>query len=71
MPINARNRQPETLWGEHMVLHPETEMTKKPVFSASIIAQENDGVKRKLREAIEIRERRPAINRSKGWIIGH
>ena len=46
-------------------------MTKKPVFSASIIAQENDGVKRKLREAIEIRGRRQAINRSKGWIIGH
>ena len=44
------------------VEHPEVVLSKMPVFKVAILAV----VTRKIREAIEIRERKPAINRTKG-----
>ena len=65
---DARKRSKDTPWGEHMRKH-HTDVTvdKAPVFRARILAIERNVSNRKAREAIEIRDRRPAINRNKGW----
>ena len=67
--LHARNRYAETPWGEHMQSHPEHSVSKEPVFTARILALEHTVATRRLREAIEIREYRPAINRNSGWTI--
>ena len=68
--FQARNKIKQTAWGEHMrEKHPEVDINKEPVFTAKILATVEMETKRKIREAIEIRERNPAINRSKGWLV--
>ena len=67
--MQARNRYSETAWGEHMKTHPQKKVDKEPVFTARLLAIERNDIARKAREAIEIRERRPTINRNKGWTI--
>ena len=65
----ARNRCKETPWGMHMLSHPEQIVGKNPVFAATILAIENNVTTRRTREAIEIRDRRPSINNSRGWTL--
>lgn len=69
--FHARNSTPGTAWGDHMRQHhPEQKIDKEPVFgNARILAATSEDSQRKLREAIEIREIRPAINKSKGWTL--
>ena len=50
--------------------HPTEKLDKEPVFfNAKILAVAPEESQRKLREAIEIREARPAINKSRGWTL--
>ena len=65
--FDARNRRKETPWGEHMMQHPEEHVSKTPVFTVRILASASDAIERKAREAIEIRDRSPSINRTRGW----
>ena len=67
----ARTRQPHTAWGDHMrTSHPDVQINKAPIFHQGIILAQPDGdTTRKAREAIEIRDRKPAINKSGGWQI--
>ena len=65
--LDARKRSKETPWGVHMLDHPTEKVGKEPVFTARILAIESNVVTRKAREAIEIRDRRPTINRNSGW----
>ena len=67
--LQARNRKKDTPWGEHMLKHPEIQISKAPVFTGSVIATLKSHTQRKVREAIEIRERNPQINRTKGWTL--
>ena len=67
--FKARNRSKESPWEEHMRHHQDVVLNKKPVFTAAVLAVVAHGVTRKFRESIEIRERSPKINRSKGWSI--
>ena len=65
---DGRKRSKGTPWGEHMWKeHIDESVTKEPVFTARILAVERNPVRRKAREAIEIRDRKPAINRNGGW----
>ena len=66
---HARNATKYTAWGDHMTeYHPMEIVQKAPVFhNASVIATVNGEITRKVREAIEIRDRKPLINKSKGW----
>ena len=67
--MHARNKTANTPWGEHMrTHHPREVVSKEPVFGdALILAQTERDITRKVREAVEIRDREPAINRCKGW----
>ena len=47
--------------------HTDVTVDKAPVFRARILAIERNVSNRKAPEAIEIRDRRPAINRNRGW----
>ena len=69
--FQARNKTEGTAWGDHMCRHHPTEkLDKEPVFfNANILAVAPGESQRKLREAIEIREARPAINKSRGWTL--
>ena len=67
--LQAKNRTNNTPWGEHMKLHPDTEVGKKPIFKARLLARSEKETTRKIREAIEIRENCPEINRCKGWTL--
>ena len=67
--LQARNRTKYTPWGEHMDKHRNEQVEKKPVFAAKILAIEGDSNTRKAREAIEIRDKKPSINKSKGWSL--
>ena len=50
--------------------HPAEKINKEPVFgNVRIIEATSEDSQRKLNEAIEIREIRPAINKSKGWAL--
>ena len=51
------------------VEHPEVVLSKMSIFKVTILAVVKHEVTRKIREAIEILERKPAINRMKGWIV--
>ena len=64
--LQASNRSRYTPWGEHMGSHANEEVAKKPVFSAEIFAIESSATTRKARKAIEIRDRKPTINRKRG-----
>ena len=63
----ARNHSRNTPWGEHMLKHLEVKVQKEPIFAATLLAVELNATTRKAREAIEIRDRKPLINRNKGW----
>ena len=67
--MQARDKIMNTPWGEHMrAYHPEEFVVKESAFrNAVILAQTTGDVMRKVREAVEIRDRRPTINRCKGW----
>ena len=65
----ARNRMKGTPWGEHLQQHPEVIVGKKPIFVAKVISTSKTEMARKFREAIEIRDRKPPINKSKGWVL--
>ena len=69
--FQARNSKEESAWGKHMAeCHPEVTLKKKPVFTnARVLATESSEVTRKFREAIEIRDRQPGVNRSTGWTL--
>ena len=68
--FQARNKTRQTAWGDHMrEKHPRVEVGKAPIFSAKVLATVKMDTKRKIREAVEIRERSPTINRSKGWML--
>ena len=69
--FQARNKTEGTAWGDHMRRHHPTEnLDKEPVFfNAKILAVAPGESQRKLREAIEIREARPTINKSRGWTL--
>ena len=79
MPIRARvqehfadirNRRKDTSWGEHVLsFHKDIDWSKEktPIFMARILAFEENVVRRKAREAIEIRDRKPEVNRNGGW----
>ena len=47
--------------------HPDTPVDKTPVFRATILTIELRVTRRKICEAIEIRDRKPKINKTKGW----
>ena len=65
---DARKRKKESPWGEHFLeKHNEETVGKVPIFAVKVLAVEESIIRRRAREAIEIRERQPAINRSKGW----
>ena len=64
---DARKRSKDTPWGEHMMRHMDAVIGKEPVFTANILAIEQAIVRRKVREAIEIRDRKPMINKNRGW----
>ena len=65
---DARKRTKNTPWGDHMKhCHPDTPVDKTPVFRATILAIELRVTRRKIREAIEIRDCKPKINKNKGW----
>ena len=67
----ARNRKEATPWGEHLrKKHPGVTLDKAPVFgNCRIIADAPQATTRKIREAVEIRDRKPAVNRVGGWRI--
>ena len=55
--------------GEHMGKHREIEIAKEPIFTVRVLAIEKNSARRKVREAIETRDRQPKINRTRGWTI--
>ena len=65
---DARKRTKNTPWGDHMKhYHPDTPVDKTPIFKATILAIELRVTQRKIREAIEIRDRKPKLSKTKGW----
>ena len=65
----ARNNICGTPWGDHMTSHhPQVTIEKAPIFHrAVVLAVEENNVTRKSREAVEIRDRKPSVNKCKGW----
>ena len=64
---DTRNRRKDTPWGEHVLsFHKDIDCAKEktPIFTARILAFEENVIRRKAREAIEIRDRRPEVNRN-------
>ena len=49
--------------------HGDMDLTKgkTPNFTARVLAFEENIIQRKAREAVEIRDRKPGINRNGGW----
>ena len=68
--VDTRKRRKDTSWGEHAFsFHKDIACAKErtPIFTAHILAFEENVIRRKAREAIEIRDRWPEINRNGGW----
>ena len=68
--MQARNKQPRSPWGQHYATHHPTTRLRlgESAFSkAEVIAQDADTARRKLREAVEIKHRKPTIDISGGW----
>ena len=63
-----RNRMKGTPWGE-LQQHSEVTVGKKPIFEAKVISTSKTETARKFGEAMEIRDRKPSINKSKGWVL--
>ena len=49
--------------------HHNEQVEKMPVFAVKILAIEGDTNTRKARETIEIRDKKPLINKSNGWSL--
>ena len=67
---DTKNKKKDTPWGEHVLCyHGDMDLTKgkTPIFTARVLAFEENIIERKAREAIEIRDRKPGINRNGGW----
>ena len=63
-------KQSLTPWGQHFrTVHPTLRVSQnETVFeSVSVIARVNDQASRRLREAVEIRNKKPEINLNAGW----
>jgi len=70
--VKARLRTPKTPWGIHMSrFHPDKDIGPRDriFFGARILARESRAARRKIREAIEVRERKPSINITSGWSL--
>jgi len=68
--MHARNKITSEPWGQHFAQHHPGYVVKprENVFSeARILARERDRPRRKIREAVEIKARKPEINISAGW----
>ena len=72
-PLNDilfKRKNTDTLWGEHVLCyHGDMDLTKGKtlIFTARVLAFEENIIQRKAREAVEIRDRKPGINRNGGW----
>ena len=55
--------------GRTLQQHPEVTVGMQPMFEAKVISTSKTEIARKFREAIEIRDRKPPIDKSKGWVI--
>ena len=67
---DTRTRRKDTPWGEHVPsFHKDIDCAKKKttIFTARILTFEENVVRRKAREAIEMRDRSPEVNRNSGW----
>ena len=65
-----KNKKKDTPWGEHVLCyHGDTDLTKgkTSTFTARDLEFEENIIQRKAREAIEIRDHKPGINRNGGW----
>jgi len=75
--LEAKAKRIDKQWGQHMARYHASYNMQKPtagqppyIFkNAMILAVEKKESRRKLREAIEIRERKPEINMNSGWGI--
>ena len=64
----AKAQALETPWGEHYAEHhPQQAITSTPITNASILAKQSSLVNRRIREAMFIRDKRPSVNRDRGW----
>ena len=68
---DARYQRKGTPWGDHYRrCHSNTQLGAQSAFAAvRVVARESDRARRKLREAVEIREGTPRINTSSGWML--
>ena len=65
-----KKNKKNTPWGEHVLCHHgdiDLSQSKTPIFTARVLAFEENIIQMKAREAVEIRDRKPGINRSGGW----
>ena len=70
--MQARNKTPNTPWGQHYLIHHPhvTLQLKESAFKlAQVVARESDRARRKLREAVEIKARKPSVNIGSGWSL--
>ena len=56
-----------TPWGQHYQRKHRSLAVGQVVSKVKILARESDRASRKLREAVEIKARKPAINMYAGW----
>ena len=69
---DARNQVTNTIWGLHYRAHHRhihLNTTESAFSAVSIVAQESDRAKRRLREAVEIQHLKPQINVTDGWAL--
>ena len=64
---DARKRSKGNPIGKHMMRQVDAVIGKEPVFTDNIIVIEQALVRWKVCEAIEIRDRKPMINKNRGW----
>ena len=67
---DARRRTVDKPWGDHYrTKHPDCTLAcgESAVSEVSVMAREPDRARRKLREAIEIRDTKPPVNTGTGW----
>ena len=68
--FEARHRKTDKPWGKHMAtFHPTNNIRSGDIIfvDTKVLAFETRTARRKIREAIEIRDRKPEINISFGW----
>ena len=70
--FQARHKTQGTPWGTHMAeKHGQRRIVGTDVVfvRARVLARETRSARRKIREAIEIRDRKPSVNLYKGWAL--